>query len=145
MIDVELMYKGLRDDEGIHALEQSLDIKKLLPPEKLKQIADKVKEQIESNLMKGQSYLGGAVAPLKPSTIKRKGSNRLFYDTGKLFDSITLQQNSLTEFQIGIASERNDVAVMLNYGTPKMAARPFFGINQEVFNEIEKILKTNNG
>jgi hypothetical protein len=110
------------------------------PESKLKAIAEKIQYEIELNLMKGIDCTGSPVAPLKQSTILRKGSNRIFYETGLLVHSVELKKLSLQEFQVQISEQRKEIATYLHFGTKKMPSRPFFGINNNALNEIEKIL-----
>lgn len=64
----------------------------------------------------------GPWAPLAPSTIKRKGHDKLLYDTGRLRDSITLGEVTPSSATVGTDAP---YAPFHQFGTKKMAARPF--------------------
>lgn len=100
----------------------------------VKAIADEIADNITKNISSGKKYTGGAVARLAKSTIKRKGSSIPLIHTGKLLHGIIVSragdgyiiQFRKTRYKGGISLDK--VATYLNYGTPKMPSRPFFGI-----------------
>ena len=78
---------------------------------------------------------GQAWAPLKSSTIAKKGSANIMVDTGRLLGSIT-----------HIASARQVVVgtnvfygVFHQDGTSKMVSRAFVGLSGENENEVERV------
>lgn len=64
----------------------------------------------------------GPWAPLAPSTIKRKGHDKLLYDTGRLRDSITLGEVTPSSAAVGTDAP---YSLYHQLGTKSMAARPF--------------------
>ncbi|RLI81339.1 hypothetical protein DRP04_06355 [Archaeoglobales archaeon] len=86
--------------------------------------------------------------PLKPSTIKRKGSDKPLIDTGKLLNSITHKVEGNIA-KVGVFGEYCIVAAVMEYGTTRagrnrnvvIPARPYlrtsFDENKE---EIERLI-----
>jgi len=108
----------------------------------VKAIAELVRADIENNLKKGLKYTGGKVAPLKKSTIQRKGHSRVFLETGKLFNSIQVKKVG-SAYVVGVKPDRSDIMKYLQEGEPgKMKARPAFGITKAKLNLfVNKVLK----
>lgn len=115
----------------------------------IKRMAEDIKKLIDTNLKQGLKYTGGKVAPLAKVTIeakKRKGRrqpDRVFLDSGILFQSLRLvpiaKGYAVTFKKIKYPKSKlsvMEVAQWLNDGTPKMPARPFFGITEIQFNKI---------
>ena len=101
-----------------------------------KEVAEQVAESIRQNLYKGRKYTGGKVAPLKRSTIKRKGHSRVFLDTGKLFNEVIVKKIG-TSFVVQIKDDRSAIAEYLQEGVSgRMKARPFFGITRANLRKI---------
>lgn len=65
-------------------------------------------------------------APLAASTVKRKGHDKLLYDTGKLRDSITLGDVTDTRATVGTDAP---YSIFHQLGTKKMSARPFIPVD----------------
>jgi hypothetical protein len=103
-----------------------------------KEIADLIRLSIEENLIKGKRFdTGGKVAKLKASTIKRKGHSRVFDDTGLLLRSVKVKKLG-RGYLIFIGGKRAEIMKYLQEGSPKMAARPAFGINKTKLQQIIK-------
>jgi hypothetical protein len=118
-------------------------------PATIKKMAEEIKTNIDRNLKQGLKYTGGAVAPLSKTTIEIKKAKgranpaRVFVDSGVLVKSlrvvpiargysITFQKYKYPKTKTFVS----EVAQWLNDGTPKMPARPFFGITELQFNAI---------
>lgn len=115
----------------------------------IKRMAEDIKKLIDTNLKQGLKYTGGKVAPLAEATIeakKRKGRrqpDRVFLDSGILFQSLRLvpiaKGFAVTFKKIKYPKSKlsvMEVAQFLVDGTPKMPARPFFGITESQLNKI---------
>lgn len=115
----------------------------------IKRMAEDIKKLIDTNLKQGLKYTGGKVAPLAEATIeakKRKGRrqpDRVFLDSGILFQSLRLvpiaKGFAVTFKKIKYPKSKlsvMEVAQFLVDGTPKMPARPFFGITELQLNKI---------
>jgi HK97 gp10 family phage protein len=119
------------------SFEKRLTDKTLLKKD-LKEIAFLIKEKITKNIITAKTYKGGNVARLKPSTIKRKGNSRPLFETGKLSGSVIVTDSG-NNVIVRMAKKKyakkqantEEVAKYLNQGTPKMVARPFFGITKK--------------
>lgn len=68
----------------------------------------------------------GPWAPLAASTIKRKGHDKILYDTGRLRDSITLGEVTPASATAGTDAT---YSIYHQLGTKSMAARPFIPVN----------------
>jgi hypothetical protein len=112
-------------------------------------MAEDIKKLIDTNLKQGLKYTGGKVAPLAKVTIeakKRKGRrqpDRVFLDSGILFQSLRLvpiaKGFAVTFKKVKYPKSKlsvMEVAQFLVDGTPKMPARPFFGITELQLNKI---------
>lgn len=64
----------------------------------------------------------GPWAPLAPSTIRRKGHDKILYDTGRLRDSISIGEVTPSSATVGTDAP---YAPYHQFGTKKMVARPF--------------------
>lgn len=106
----------------------------------LKDIAQAVKEGIEKNISTAQKYTGGSVAPLSQSTVKKKGSSRPLFQTGRLLGSVQMNQISDNAYEVFLSSNRSEIASYLNFGTSRMPERPFFGISESVLRTIDEII-----
>lgn len=120
-----------------------------------KDYAELVMQDITNNLKRGLTYKGGKAAALKKSTYTRKGSRRVFYETGQLLGSVEMKKvgkgyriqmskknhkgNKLFK---GKYSKRkgsksigiDKIAEYLQTGNSKMRARPFFGLTKSKAN-----------
>lgn len=113
-----------------------------------KDYAELIQSSITANLKKGMKYTGGAVAKLRPATIKRKGHSRVFLETGKLFKGVIVQKTaggyvvkmSKARYKGGETVE--SVSGYLQEGNPNMKARPFFGLKKsdstKIYNTVIK-------
>ncbi|MBE2228252.1 MAG: hypothetical protein IAE93_12940 [Ignavibacteria bacterium] len=128
------------NNEWINESIQEIEEFTTINPSQLKRIAEAVKEGIEKNISTAQKYSGGSVAPLKPSTVKKKGSSRPLFQTGQLLNSVTLTQISDNIYEVFISSNRSEIASYLHFGTQRMQARPFFGISESVSKRIDEII-----
>ncbi len=137
------------DGKGLRYLENIASNKIL--QRQAKEIGELIRLSIEENLIKGKRFdTGGKVAKLKPSTIKKKGHSRVFDDTGKLLKSVKLKKlgRGYVIFIDGVRTvgkkkkhtiSNAEIMKYLQEGSPKMAARPAFGINQS---KLQKIIRS---
>lgn len=145
MIEVE--YKGAAyregDDGWVRDMVQEITTGIMLSESKLNKISELVRSSIEGNVYNQREYLGGAAAADAPLTIKKKGHGIVFYDDGLLRHSISEREVSRYEREVFVAPERSVIATMLQYGTERMPARPFFGVSNEILEKIKQIILTN--
>ena len=129
------------DENKVSRIAEKVYPEKILQRD-VKAIAELVKKDIENNLKKGIKYTGGKVAPLKKSTIKRKGHSRVFLDKGLLFKSIEVKKVG-GAFVVGVKEERSDIMKYLQDGDPgRMKARPAFGITKKKLGTfVDAVLK----
>lgn len=106
----------------------------------LKEISEMIKEGIEMHLYRGLDYFGNTVAPLKSSTIKRKGHNKVFFDTGELYQSVA-NRTEKEYAEVFLSAGRSEIAKYLQSGTSRMAARPFFGLSERMKAKIDIIMR----
>lgn len=108
----------------------------------LYQIAKVIKEGIDQNLSTGTDYKGNPVQPLAPSTIKRKGHSRPFFETGSLFNSILYQKVSNNYYEVYVANSRDLILSYLQQGNRanNLPKREAFGISKNADAQIDKIL-----
>ena len=132
------------DNNKISRISEKVYPEKILQRD-VKAIADLVKNDIENNLKKGLKYTGGKVAPLKKSTIARKGHSRVFLETGKLFNSIKVSKVG-SAYVVGVKENRADIMKYLQEGDPgRMKARPAFGITKTKLKTfVDKVLRNKN-
>ncbi|MFA7097234.1 MAG: phage virion morphogenesis protein [Gammaproteobacteria bacterium] len=67
-------------------------------------------------------------APLAASTVRRKGHDKLLYETGHLGDSITLGDVTSREATVGTDAP---YSIFHQLGTKRMAARPFIPVDSK--------------
>lgn len=129
------------NDNNISRIAEKVYPDKILQRD-VKAIAELVKKDIENNLKKGIKYTGGKVAPLKKSTIKRKGHSRVFLDKGLLFKAINVKKVG-SAYVVGVSENRSDIMKYLQEGNPGvMKPRPAFGITKTKLSLfIDKVLK----
>lgn len=139
------LFKVKGDNVSVsNSFEKRLTDKTLLKKD-LKQIAFMVRDKITDNILNAKTYKGGNVARLMPSTIKRKGSSRPLFETGKLSKSVIVKDSGNSVI-VQMARKKyankkattEEVAKYLNEGTPGMVSRPFFGITQKDLNAFVK-------
>lgn len=109
----------------------------------LDNVAKLIQQQIQYNLFHSLEYTGGTVVPDSPATIKRKGHNKVFFETGELYRSVLMNVVSADEREVFIGDSRAKIASWLNYGTNRMPARPFFGIGNETYEKINQMIFKN--
>jgi hypothetical protein len=123
-------------------LDKDLENKVKLSPTQIERITEVFRISNYNNLVKGQSYTGEPVAPLKQSTINKKGHSGVFFESGELFQSVR-KQVVFGEGQVYIAHTRRNIASWLfegRKGKNPMKPRKFFGISNEALKAIDKIL-----
>ncbi|MDD5361039.1 MAG: hypothetical protein PHN88_02835 [Ignavibacteria bacterium] len=118
-------------DKSIDDTAKNID-KKLR--EAKNKVAEMIKESIEQNLYSGLDYFGNAVAP------KKKGG-RIFFESGELFKSVFNQDVSAFLSTVYIGTARDVIAGYLTNGTENMVARPFWGLNKNIDDKVEKIVE----
>lgn len=104
--------------------------KSVYSDDNLNRLSGELLRDIENNLYSGLTFYGSPVAPLKESTIKRKGHSRVFYDSGVLFQSVT-RQPITSGYEVFIKDIRARIGSYLQYGNDNMEDRPFFGTTPE--------------
>ena len=118
------------------AIRAELGLDKQVLLKELKQIADDIAMSIRKNISSGRKFTGGRVARLAKSTIKRKRSSVPLIETGRLLSGIIIKRKG-DDYVVTLkdtiyprsGTSLDKVATYLNYGTPRMPARPFFGIS----------------
>lgn len=134
----------IKDDftKGGGKLERILDEKSYrFTSSEFARIVALVKDMVHKQYDRGVNPDGVSLAPLKPSTIAKKGHSKLFYDTGTLMNnSILSRMNSNTSAEIYIGSQRNKIATYLQYGTSRMVSRPAFGVGKLINDALDKLL-----
>ncbi|MDD5362297.1 MAG: hypothetical protein PHN88_09205 [Ignavibacteria bacterium] len=128
---------NLNSEQTFQNIEKSIDdkakdINKKLVKAKEK-IAEMIKESIEQNLYSGLDYRGNIVAP-------KKRGGRIFFETGELFKSVFNQNVNEFLSTIYIGSARDVIVGYLTNGTENMVSRPFFGLNPDIDEKVEKII-----
>ncbi len=147
-IKVKATKKYLQVDNKTPATKETikkdwkLDKKMLL--KETKEIAEAIGRQVTTNIFDGKKYTGGNVAKLRPATVKKKGHGIPLLDTGKLRAGVVVKRDG-DGFTIRMSNARykggdtvSNVATYLNEGSPKMVARPFFGVTEKQINKIVK-------
>ncbi len=122
----------------LKALQQTLHDEAFSPEEFLK-FSESIRQLIESNYELGKTYTGEPVAPLKESTIKRKGHDRLFFDSGELLGSILLGDIP-SGYEVFVKEGRSKIAAYLQEddtrGSSRRVGRPAFGIEDVKVDEL---------
>lgn len=144
--DLKIFVEGKEFTSDNWVSQTIQDIRKFstVNPSQLKRIAEAVKEGIEKNISTGQKFSGGNVAPLKQSTITKKGFSRPLFETGQLLNSVQMNQISENAYDVFISSNRSVIASYLNFGTERIPERPFFGVSSAVQKRIDEILAEEN-
>ncbi len=101
-----------------------------LTDSELQQYTEAIREAILRNYFSGNTFTGGKVAALSPTTIKKKGHGKVFFDTGELYRSL-VSQKVADGYEIFFSEGRSQIAYWLQTGTSRMPARPAFGIQPE--------------
>jgi HK97 gp10 family phage protein len=96
-------------------------------------VKEHAQAQLGHYLDHGGPYPGEPWAPLKASTIARKGHDTPLIDTGELHDSIEVTAKH-NHAEIGVKSaigssgkDIGDIAVWMEFGTVHISPRPFMG------------------
>ncbi len=101
---------------------------------RIEEYAKWILEDINRNLEEGKGLNNMTVAPLKESTIKKKGSSRLFVDKGILLAGITMQKMDDKYFKIFDSSKEG---YFVQSGLSKgNTPRVFFGISENIKKKI---------
>ncbi|RLI74767.1 hypothetical protein DRO97_05075 [Archaeoglobales archaeon] len=131
---------------------------------KIPDLLNSLEKEKEEILKKAGAFLEGAIketitkgrpewSPLKPETIKRKGSSKPLIDTGKLRASIThrIEGNII---KVGVFGEEALIAAVHEFGSPKknIPQRSFIRVTADekekdlqklVDEEVEKVIRRN--
>ena len=105
----------------------------LISDKSINSVANIIAKDIEVNIAYGRSIYGGNVKPNKAKT-------RVLFKSGDLFRSVRNEKNndSGTKGRVIFLDEgRAQIGSWLQYGTPRMVARPFFGISKITMNKID--------
>ena len=140
---IEISFRGFKGNAENQNWGESFMDKIILPKFKFdenvfKEIGKVIKDKQEKNLYYGYDIRGGMVKPKKQPS--KYGGWRIFLNRGILFDSIEME-SSINRARVFISANRSQIAYWLCTGTKKMVARPFFGLNRELKEDILKILK----
>ena len=104
-------------------------------------IAEDIRADIQANLVLGRSFDGSQITPLKPSTIKRKGFNAVFVDSGELQKSVKKIKINKSEWEIFIADIRAKIMAWLQAGKKPLAGkRRAFGISKRAIDHVQRRL-----
>jgi phage virion morphogenesis protein len=96
-----------------------------------------VEGQTKRRIVAGkQSPDGQGWAPLAASTVKRKGTDNILVDTGRLLGSIS----HIVSGDQAIIGTNVAYAGHLQHGTRKMPARPFLGLSDGDVSELERVI-----
>ena len=96
-------------------------------------VANIIQKDTEVNIAYGRSIYGGNVKPNKAKT-------KVLFKSGKLFRSVKNMRDGKARF-IFLDEARAQIGVWLQYGTRKMAARPFWGFAKTTLDKIDRYLK----
>lgn len=111
----------------------------------LQEAAEEVGAYLESRLVNKIVQQDPGWAPLKPATIARKGSAKIWVDTGELMGLIThmVQGGIPKTVYVGIFNhEKGLIAKFIEYGTKDMPERPLFRlVFEEEKDKIQDILE----
>lgn len=110
----------------------------------VQRIAYLTREHIQKNIASGKRFdTGGAVAKLKPATVKRKGFSKPLMETGKMVLGVMTENTSdgaivrMKNLRYKGGVSLPEVMKYTNEGDPgKRAARPVFGINKKNADKI---------
>ena len=136
MLEIKLQSDDLR--ANLDQLVTRIKDRKAL----LRQVGEIEKEDIQRRIQIGKRSPSGVPwAPWRPSTAiyrQRKGtaSKGLLFDSGALYRSFKLKQDG---DQVTVGTNVK-YAPYLQFGTPKMNARPFMGLSKEATRSIAVLL-----
>lgn len=98
-----------------------------------------MERETKLNFAKQSSPEGSPWAALTPATLKRKRSGAILRETSALVGSVQFMGASNTEAKVGAGTS---YGIYHQFGTRKMAARPFIGIAPRHEPKIEKIFES---
>lgn len=106
-------------------MEIEVDISGVLKGLELKSKA--IEQGMRNGIVKGALYLEAKMVekinsnippPLKPETIKRKGSSTALIDTGEMLGQITHEMDGETAVKVGVIGSRAEIATYMEFGAP---------------------------
>lgn len=101
------------------------------------QVGPVIRDRIDMNFALEQTGTGEAWKPLAPSTVKRKGHDRILVETGAMRTAATTtgagHTTEVTERAMndGVDQAAIPYAIFHQLGTRKLAQREFIGINED--------------
>lgn len=105
----------------------------------MQSIASTVEAQTKRRINSEKTSPGGAKwAPLKASTIARKGTDNILVDNGQLLGSIS----HIAQSHLAVVGTNVFYAPFHQDGTKKMPAREFIGLSAANQTEVEHIINT---
>lgn len=115
----------------------------------LETVAEAIRQDVETNLLKQRSFDNSIVTPLKEDYKKMKlrklGHARIFdgfRKSGKLIDSIMLRKINNEYFEIYVGNNNSDIMGYLQAGNKPMAGpRRAFGISESGLKRIARLMK----
>ena len=107
---------------------------KVISEKAITDITEIARHEIQANISGARSIYGGLVKPSK----KKRGVTLI--DTGELLSSVKSEKINPNHYKVFLASGRAKIGSWLHYGTPKMVARPFFGISKITLQRIRQYL-----
>ena len=126
--------------DGLQNVRKRAEVIARAPEETLRRVAEEEVRAVQNRIRNSKTDPEGQPwAPWSMATIRanaRRGGSLLFR-TGALHDSI---QYRISEKTLTIYSNVG-YARYLQFGTPKMPARPFLGWSRDNINRIKQILK----
>jgi len=97
----------------------------------IREISEKLKENIKTNIFYGKDYTGNTLPTLEASTIKRKGHSKPLYNTGELYRDISVRKIP-NGYEVFIQEPRKQVGYWLQTGlfgnNTKHKKFEFFGV-----------------
>lgn len=107
---------------------------KVISEKAIEDITEIARHEIQANISGARSIYGGLVKPSK----KKYGVTLI--KTGELLSSVKSEKIDRMHYRVYLASGRAKIGSWLHYGTPKMVARPFFGISKITLQRIRQYL-----
>lgn len=126
--------------DGIQNVRRRCEVIARAPEETLRRVAEEEVQKVQNRIRNTKTDPEGQPwAPWSMATIRanRNKGGSLLFRTGALLNSI---QFRISEKTLTIYSNAG-YAKYLQFGTPKMPARPFLGWSQADINRIKQILK----
>lgn len=134
MIDLQFEIKADALIEKLKEAKKKLD--NLQKP--LREAGLYMERETRLNFARQSSPEGAPWAALKASTLRRKRSGAILRETSALMGSVQFMGASNTEAKVGAGTA---YGVYHQFGTSKMAARPFIGIAARHEPQIEQIFQ----